>query len=186
PALPARLPALVEGWFFERLGAQTTPVRIWGAGHVGRALAQVLAPLPRLAVTLVDTDPARFPDPLPAGVTARIAPDMPAALADTPTHAHHFIVTYSHDIDFALCDALLTHGFASAGLIGSATKRARFRSRLVQMGHAPAAIDRISCPIGTPELGKEPTAIAVGAAHTLLMELAKKEAQGPNAEQGAE
>ena len=75
---------------------------------------------------------------------------------------------------------------AGAGLIGSATKRARFRSRLVQKGHAPAAIDRISCPIGTPELGKEPAAIAVGAAHRLLMELAKKEAQGPNAEQGAE
>ena len=184
PALPDRLPALVDGWFFERLGAATTPVWIWGAGHVGRAIAAVLAPLPGLAVTLVDTAPERFPDPLPEGVTRRFAPDMPAAVADAPASAHHYVLTYSHDFDFALCDALLAHGFGAAGLIGSATKRARFRSRLVQKGHAPAAIDRIRCPIGTPALGKQPAAIAVGVAHALLMELAKKEADGPVAEQG--
>ena len=65
------------------------------------------------------------------------------------------------------------------GLIGSATKWARFRSRLVQKGHLLAAIDRIRCPIGTPALGKEPGIIAVGAAHALLMEVAKKEAISP-------
>lgn len=179
PGETAPGPILHNGWFSEPVGPARAPVWIWGAGHVGRALATVLAPLPRLALTWVDTAPERFPDPLPASVTARVEPEIARAVPEAPENAHHFILTYSHDFDFALCDALLSHRFASAGLIGSATKWARFRTRLVQQGHEPAAIDRILCPIGTPALGKEPAAIAVGVAHALLMELAKKEAHGP-------
>ncbi len=178
-------PGLRGGWFAEPVGAPAVPVWIWGAGHVGRALAAVLAPLPGVAVTLADIAPERFPDPVPPRATPRIAPDPAQALAEAPRDAHHYVLTYSHDLDFALCDALLGHGFAGAGLIGSATKWARFRSRLVQKGHAPAAIDRIRCPIGDPKLGKAPESIAVGVAYTLLMEVAKKEAGGPVAGQGA-
>ncbi len=172
-------PRLDDGWFIEPVAPATTPVWIWGAGHVGRALAAVLGPLPGLAVTLIDSAPERFPAPIPPCVTARIAPGFVEAVAEAPQGAHHYILTYSHDADYALCDALLAHGFAHAGLIGSATKWARFRSRLGQKGHSPAAIDRIFCPIGDPSLGKHPQAIAVGVAHALIMDMAKKEAQRP-------
>lgn len=172
-------PRLDNGWFSEPVGPAPVPVWIWGAGHVGRALAGVLAPLPRLAVTLVDTAPERLPDPVPAGVGTRVEPEIARAVRDAPADARHFILTYSHDLDFALCDALLAHGFAGAGLIGSATKWARFRARLVQMGHARAAIDRIRCPIGTPALGKDPGILAVGVAHALLMDMAGTEAISP-------
>ncbi len=57
---------------------------------------------------------------------------------------------------------------AFAGLIGSKTKWARFRSRLAALGHSPGAIARITCPIGDPELGKHPQMIAVGVAAQLL------------------
>jgi xanthine dehydrogenase accessory factor len=45
------------------------PVWIWGAGHVGRAITGVLAPLPIWRVTWVDTSRARFPEHMPDGVT---------------------------------------------------------------------------------------------------------------------
>ena len=139
------------------------PIWIWGAGHVGRAIAAVLAPLD-LSVTLIDTHPDRLPDPLPPGVAPLVAADMPRAVVHAPRAAQHYIVTYSHDFDLALCDALLRHGFAACGLIGSATKWARFRKRLGQMGHTSAQILSITCPIGDPALGKHPQAIAIGVA----------------------
>ena len=143
------------------------PLWIWGAGHVGRALAGVLAPLPEWEVTLVDDAPTRMPPPMPE-VSPLVASDMPRAVAHAPAEAHHLIVTYSHAIDLDLCHALLGWGFASAGLIGSATKWARFRGRLAALGHAPAQIARIACPIGDPSLGKHPQAIAIGVAAAMM------------------
>ncbi|MEJ6392504.1 xanthine dehydrogenase accessory protein XdhC [Gymnodinialimonas sp. 2305UL16-5] len=144
------------------------PIWIWGAGHVGRAIAATLAPFEDLPITLIDTDARRFPAEMPQGVTSLIAADMPRAMAHAPADARHIILTYSHDIDLALCDAVLRQDFAECGLIGSATKWARFRKRLGQLGHADAQISRILCPIGDPRLGKHPQAIAVGVAARLL------------------
>ena len=143
-------------------------VWIWGAGHVGRALVGVLAPLPDRRITWIDTDAARFPDPLPAGVRQLIAADPGTLVAEAPTDADHLIVTYSHALDLDLCHRLLVHGFASLGLIGSASKRARFHSRLAALGHSPIEIARITCPIGDPSFGKDPQAIAIGVAAALL------------------
>ena len=164
--LPA--PQLIEGWMVEPLRPRATPLWIWGAGHVGRALAATLGPLPEFRVTWADTGAARFPAAVPEGLTVWPAPNLPALVGHAPRDAHHLIVTYSHALDLALCDALLQHGFASCGLIGSATKWARFRKRLLALGHAPAEIARIDCPIGDPSLGKHPQAIAVGTATALL------------------
>lgn len=164
------LPAVfhLQGWLAEPLAEPCQPVWIWGAGHVGRACAQVLAPLPGLALTLVDTAPDRFPSPIPEGVTALPAPDLCAAVALAPGHAHHLIMTFSHALDLDLCHHLLHHGFATCGLIGSASKWARFRARLAALGHGAARIGTIHCPIGDPALGKHPQAIAIGAAARIL------------------
>lgn len=161
-------PQLVEGWMIEPVHQPQLPVWIWGAGHVGRALADVLAPLPDLQITWVDTDAERFPDGIPSGVTAVPAADVALLVPHAPENAAHLVLTYSHALDLALCHALLGHGFAFAGLIGSKTKWARFRSRLAALGHSPGAIARITCPIGDPELGKHPQMIAVGVAAQLL------------------
>jgi len=176
----ARLAALGEGWLAARDCPPRPPVWIWGAGHVGRALVATLAPLPGLALSWIDTAHRRLPDAIPDGVTTRIAERFTDVVADAPAGAHHLVLSYSHALDLALCNALLTHGFASAGLIGSDTKWARFRTRLGQMGHAPASIARIRCPIGDKALGKHPQAIAVGVAYALLMDMAKKEAASPS------
>ncbi|MEO1640963.1 MAG: xanthine dehydrogenase accessory protein XdhC [Pseudomonadota bacterium] len=141
------------------------PVWIYGAGHVGRALVQAIAPLPNFAITWVDTAADRFPD---TDVDVLVAADPALVVRHAPENANHLILTYSHELDFALCHALLEHKFHSVGLIGSATKHARFKSRLQKLGHTGAEIDRITCPIGDPTLGKHPMAIALGVATAMI------------------
>ena len=157
---------LVAGWLVEPVAAPGQSLWLYGAGHVGRAIVATLSPLPDWAITWVDTAAERFPTEIPAGVTPRIAEDPATLVAEAPAGAHHLILTYSHALDLALCHAVLSRGFASAGLIGSATKWARFRRRLIALGHAEP--DRIACPIGDPGLGKHPQAIAVGVAAALI------------------
>ncbi|RGP38338.1 xanthine dehydrogenase accessory protein XdhC [Pseudotabrizicola alkalilacus] len=161
-------PLLVQGWFVEPVTAPARDLWIWGAGHVGRALVSVLAPLPGLRITWVDVAADRFPDAIPEGVTALPVADAARLVAHAPKDAEHLVLTYSHALDLELCHRLLSHGFARAGVIGSATKWARFRSRLAALGHGPADIARIDCPIGDPALGKHPQAIAIGVAQAVL------------------
>lgn len=152
------------------LGSDLTepPLWIWGAGHVGRAIAKTMAPFEDRLITLVDTSAERMPRDLPAGIAPFVATDPVLAVAHAPNDADHLILTYSHDIDLALCDALLRRSFGSIGLIGSDTKWARFRRRLHAMGHATEGVARIACPVGDPSLGKHPQAIALGVATAML------------------
>jgi len=145
------------------------PLWIYGAGHVGRALVQVMVPLPDFAITWVDTAQARFPDDIPENVTPFVAADPAQAVPHAPDAAEHLILTYAHEIDLAVCHAVLSRPFAGAGLIGSQTKWRRFQRRLQSLGHAEAQIARIACPIGEPRLGKHPQAIALGVATAMIM-----------------
>jgi len=149
-------------------GPAGAPLWVYGAGHVGRAIVAVMAPLPDYAITWVDTSTDRFPDALPNGVTPLMAADPALVAGHAPPEAHHLILTYSHAIDLALCHRILSQPFASCGLIGSATKWARFRRRLAALGHSSAQISRIACPIGDPGLGKHPQALAIGVAMAML------------------
>lgn len=174
-------PALLQGWMVEPLSRPDRHLWIWGAGHVGRALVDVIAPLPGVAITWVDIALDRFPKAIPDTVTLRIDADPTQSVAAAPKDAEHLIVTFSHALDLDLCHRLLTHDFAHCGLIGSATKWARFRSRLAALGHSPAAIARIDCPIGDPALGKHPQAIAVGVASAFLRKKTERASRQENA-----
>lgn len=161
-------PRLLGDWMIEPVSPPVRPIWLWGAGHVGRAIANVLAPLPQFSLTWIDTKQDRFPTLLPAGTTQLIAANPADLVAHAPQDAEHLVLTYSHALDLELCHQILSHEFAFAGLIGSDTKWARFRSRLGALGHTPAQISRICCPIGQPELGKHPQAIAVGVVARLI------------------
>lgn len=137
---------------------------LWGAGHVGRAV--VVAAQPQaFKITWIDSSDDRFPDRIYQHATKTPAADMPLLAARAPTYAHHLIFTYSHEIDLALCAALLKRGAASIGLIGSETKWARFSKRLRDMNLDPSPI---ICPIGDKSLGKHPDQIAHGTVRALL------------------
>lgn len=159
---------LTQGWMVEPIATPTRPLWVWGAGHVGRALVQTLAPLPDFGITWVDVDATRFPADIPDGVTMMPATAPEILMKHVPKNAEHIILTYSHTLDLALCHAALAHGFAHCGLIGSKTKWARFRNRLAALGHSPTEIARIASPIGDPAFGKHPQAIAIGVAAQIL------------------
>lgn len=146
-----------------RVGDDHTELNLWGAGHVGRALVMALAPLP-FKVSWWDVRDNAFPSAVPENVTCRLgAPmDMKPGLV--------LVMTHSHALDFDIVDFALrqTH-FPQVGLIGSDTKAARFRKRLVEKGHPPAALDRLTCPIGSKAIrSKLPAAIAASVAVQLL------------------
>lgn len=164
------------GWLLEPLTEPTTPIWLYGAGHVGRAIVETLADLP-FDVTWVDTSADRFPAFMPPDTPHFIAANPADAVKHAPNDAHHVVLTYSHALDLELCHAILSRDHASLGLIGSATKRARFSTKLADLGHNSAQISRIICPIGQRSLGKTPKAIAIGLAAELLRATVASSAQ---------
>lgn len=151
-------------------GEACRTIYLFGAGHVGRALMLALAPLP-LSVRWIDPRPDAFPAVVP-GNFQTLAPADPAALiASAPAETFAFIMSHSHALDFALTEAALRNpAFAHVGLIGSATKRARFEHRLADAGVARARIAGLICPIGVPGItGKEPALIAASVAAQILV-----------------
>lgn len=161
-------PGVVSGWMIEPVTQPSRVIWVWGAGHVGRAIISVLAPLPDLQLVWIDTQQSRFPTEVPNGVDVLTAANPADLVSVAPNHAEHLILTFSHALDLELCHGILSRGFGHLGLIGSATKRARFRSRLRALGHQSAQINRMACPIGDPNLGKHPQAIALGVAAEIL------------------
>jgi xanthine dehydrogenase accessory factor len=146
-----------------------TPLLLFGAGHVGRALALALAPLP-FAVRWIDARADMFPAAMPANVTPVVARDGAGEIDAAPDGAFILIMTHSHPLDLDLATrALAARRFAYVGLIGSATKRARFESRMRALGLADDAIGALVCPIGAPVLrDKFPAVIAAATVAQLL------------------
>jgi len=153
----------------ERFRDPRHPVWLFGAGHVGRALMLALAPLP-FELTWIDERDGIFPAALPANVRAVHSPDPAAELARAPAAAAIVVMTHNHPLDLAIVHAALADGrFGYVGLIGSASKRARFTSRLRKGGVPEARIADLVCPVGMPTIrSKHPAAIATGIAAQLL------------------
>ena len=154
----------------EEAAPRGAPLWLFGAGHVGRALALALAPLP-FSVTWIDSRPEAFPQYRPGGFRVLLSPDPPAELKGAPEGVLVVVMTHSHPLDLAIVsEALRQDRFRYVGLIGSATKRARFESLMRQAGMADSAIARLVCPIGIPGLsGKLPAVIAASVAAQLLL-----------------
>ena len=151
------------------------PWSIWvfGAGHVGQAIAQVLATLP-CQVRWVDSRDAVFPEHLQPNVRIVETDDAAAQVRTIPANADVLVLTHSHALDLDICLELIKRDdLAYIGLIGSKTKAATFKKRFEQRGYAGAAIARINCPIGRPLLSagldnKHPGVIAVAVAVDLI------------------
>jgi xanthine dehydrogenase accessory factor len=157
----------------ETLTATLAPVALFGGGHVGAAIAQLLAGLP-YRVRWIDSRDGVFPAALPAQVETEHSEPVQAAVASLPAGARVLIMSFSHaedlDIVIACLQRLRTHGdLPYVGLIGSKTKWATFRHRLEARGFSQAELARITCPIGVPGItGKEPEVIAMAVAAQLL------------------
>ena len=164
PAVAGQAPSFVE-----QFGEILPVVALFGAGHVGKALVLALAPLP-FRVVWHDGRPGAFPTAVPANASLVAGPPE-AVLAGLPDGAQILVMTHSHALDLAVVTAALAAGrFAHVGLIGSATKRARFIRQLGAVGLGEVAAARLRCPSGLPGLaGKEPAVIAASVAAECLI-----------------
>ena len=153
----------------EAVRSTSRHVWLFGAGHVGRALAKVLAELP-FNVTWLDSRFDGFPEEIPADMRHIAVPRLAEKVNEAPPATLFLVLTHSHQLDLDICDRVLKRGdFAFLGLIGSATKKARFLRSLKERGHGAATLERLVCPIGLAQIpGKQPMAIAVATAAQLL------------------
>jgi len=174
-----RRAALVGDWYIEPLETGRQDLFLYGAGHVGRAVVNVLQDLP-FKIYWVDTDRARFPDTVPENIEILVAADPVGVTRYAPQGAWHVVMTYSHKIDFNIChEALRERRFGYIGVIASKTKRARFINRLRKFGIPEALIAELKAPIGLPGLeAKEPASIAISLAADLLVRLQIKVEEG--------
>ena len=167
----ASCPVVLEGdnVIVEQFCDPRRAVWLFGAGHVGRALMLALAPLP-FDVTWIDERADAFPAATPTNVRPVRSTDPAGDVARAPAGALIVVMTHSHARDLAVVHAALAAGrFGYVGLIGSASKRARFMRRLRESGVPEARIAKLVCPIGLPTIGsKHPAAIAAGVAVQLL------------------
>jgi xanthine dehydrogenase accessory factor len=144
-------------------------VMLYGAGHVGRALARALAPLP-LQVTLADSRDDELERAAGTGATLRRT-DAPMALAQgAPDDAAHVVMTHSHALDSLIAAAVIERGrFRYLGVIGSRTKRNSFRRAFRELGLPADMIARVVCPIGGGRVrDKRPEVIAALAAAEIV------------------
>lgn len=143
-------------------------VLIFGAGHVGRALALALQPLP-VNTTLIDQRTAELALAAP-GTTTRLTPLPEAEIRKARPGSAMVILTHDHALDFLLAaEALTRHDLAYIGMIGSATKRAQFSRFARQRGVDP---EGLTCPIGAGySSDKRPAVIATFTAAELMLRL---------------
>ena len=141
-------------------------VVVCGAGHVGKAIVRVLAELP-VRVAWLDPREDEWPAHLPDNVQCLSgdADDVP----DFPDDACWLVLTHSHALDLEFVERVLQHkSFRYLGLIGSDTKRAKFRARLLRK-FPSRLVDRVVCPIGIVETSsKLPGVIAVSVAAQIV------------------
>jgi xanthine dehydrogenase accessory factor len=161
--LSARGPKLGAGdSFVEPDEGDRLPVLMFGAGHVGKAIAARAQGLP-LHLGWYDSRPEAAETP---GVVLVDEEAMVACAGSAEGDTAVVILTHDHGLDYRLTAAALASPARYVGLIGSETKRARFLSRLEKDG-----IDqgRLTCPIGLAGLkGKEPEVIAIATLAQLL------------------
>lgn len=154
---------------FEPMGQPQARIALFGAGHVGRALAPLLAGLP-CRLRWIDSRAQEFPDPVPAGVERVVDDEVLEEVERMPAGSYFIVMTHDHQLDLQLAEAILKRNdFAYFGLIGSKSKRARFEHRLYERGLAAEAVQRMRCPLGLPEVkGKLPLEIAISIAGEVI------------------
>jgi xanthine dehydrogenase accessory factor len=151
---------------------QRAPLWIFGAGHVGQSLIRLLLQLDLFEVTWIDSRSGLLPAALPDCVNTQLCASPVALLDSAKPGTHYVVLTHDHALDYDLCRSILRRGDARwLGLIGSASKSARFRSRLRRDGVSAEQLGQLHCPIGIEGISsKLPGAIAIAIVAQLLQQ----------------
>ena len=153
-------------------------VYILGAGHVGRALANLFQHLP-VRTVLVDqrAEELAISD---AKVETRLSAIPEMDIQDAPAGSAFIVLTHDHGLDFLLASTALERGDAAyVGLIGSATKRVKFRNWCKT--HCDGlSIAPLICPIGAGgSRDKRPAVIAAQVVAEVITALTSETAAQP-------
>jgi xanthine dehydrogenase accessory factor len=152
-------------------------VLVFGAGHVGQALARALALLP-VKVTIIDTRADELVG-LPPNVIPRVTAMPEALVRQAPDGSAYVIVTHDHALDFLIAqEALARADSPYVGMIGSRTKKAKFAHWFKAEGGDPQLLNRLVMPIGKQGLGdKRPEVIAALAAAEIMVHIGRREVE---------
>ena len=150
--------------------SELLPVAIFGAGHISRALMPILINLP-IKLFWIDDRQDQFDKY--QGDTSQlkiICDDIVESVSDLPDNVYCLVITYSHKIDFEVCEKMIIqNNFSYLGMIGSSIKGKKFRDRFIQKNYPEEVIKKFTCPIGAKQkFLKSPTAIAVTIAMDLI------------------
>lgn len=150
-------------------------VYVMGAGHVGRALANLLQHLPVRCI-LVDTRPDEV-ELCTANVETRVSAIPEADIWSAPTGSAFIVLTHDHGLDFLLTSAALERQDAAyVGMIGSATKRVKLRN-WAHKNCDGQSIEHLKCPIGASgSRDKRPSVIAAFVVAEVMAELTSETA----------
>ena len=168
-----RLTAADAATLAGKMRVPQAPLALFGGGHVGKALVNVLGTLP-FAVTWIDSRDEIFPERVPDNVRCEHSDPVQAAVADLAPGSRVLVMSFSHAEDLDVVAACLRRlrergDLPYVGLIGSRTKWATFRHRLEERGFRRQELMQVTCPIGIPGIaGKQPEVIAVAVAAQLL------------------
>jgi len=158
-----------DGILYEWHSNDAMPLYMFGAGHVGKAMAAVLGRL-NFEVTWIDDREGQFPEMVADNVERILSAEPLKYVADAPAGAVFLVFTYSHKLDYEITGAVLKRADCRyCGMIGSATKRARFVRYHLKSGGTEGQLEALTCPIGLKDItGKSPDVIAIAVAAQLL------------------
>ncbi|WEX75523.1 xanthine dehydrogenase accessory protein XdhC [Sinorhizobium numidicum] len=148
--------------------ARRPHVYIFGAGHVGNALATALSLVP-VRTVLVDTREHELSGVDTPGIETCLTAMPEAVVRDAPPDSAFVVLTHDHALDFLIAtEALGREDACYVGMIGSKTKRATFKRWLSHEINQPKLLDRLVCPIGGAIKDKRPAVIAALAAAEII------------------
>lgn len=168
--------ALVEVCYEKFSNSQLQVVAVFGAGHISQALMPILIKLP-VRIYWIDDRKTQFEEYLgDIGDISLICDDFVGVIDDLPKNIYSLVITYSHRLDYDICEKILTRdSFSYLGVIGSTIKGNKFRDRLRHKGWPEKKVNELICPIGAKhKFFKSPGAIAVSLAMDLLNFLEQK------------
>lgn len=144
-------------------------VYVFGAGHVGDALANALSFTP-VRVTLVDTREAELMACDVPGVETCLSAMPEQVVRSAPPGSAFIVLTHDHALDFLIVtEALQRRDAVYVGMIGSKTKKATFKNWLKREMGSDNLFENLVCPVGGAVVkDKRPEVIAALVAAEVL------------------
>ena len=155
--------------FIEYSNLASWTIAVYGAGHVGQALVNLLKTF-SCQLVCVDTR-EEWLKKLPEHPRLKkiLSSDMALIPMTLPKDTYHVIATQGHVFDLVVLREVLKMGTASyIGVIGSTVKARTIRATLMKEGFTEADTKLFYCPMGLPIGNNTPAEIAVSIAAQIL------------------